>query len=187
MADNTYAGNSLDNFLNNTWYNGGTYGGVTFPGLTPTAKAAIVDKTFTQDSWNLDSTAPSYVGKYKSGNNEATYNIKLANAQYESAITRHVYALSVQDVLDYLGASISDTSSNTKLTYTNIWQMFWNSSTSQNDLIWFSSASAGYSRDAMSVVGVYGYVGYGNADIYGYSVRPAFKIDLSKISWSKTT
>lgn len=40
-SSQTYSGSLLDTALNTTWYNT----------LSTTAKAAIVDKTFKQDSW----------------------------------------------------------------------------------------------------------------------------------------
>ena len=50
-----YAGSALDTYLNSTWYDT----------LTSTAKTAIVDKTFTQDSWYTgDSGDPDYSGYF---------------------------------------------------------------------------------------------------------------------------
>lgn len=111
--DNTYADNTLDNYLNVTWYNT----------LSTAMKNAIVDKTFTQDSWYENSSgSPVYTGRYGSKKPGSTnYTLSLANSAYRSAITRHVYALSIQDVLDYvLDTSITDG----KLDNYNIWEMY---------------------------------------------------------------
>ena len=146
-------------------------------------KSAIVDKTFTQDSWKRDSSAPTkshYTGKY----NLDPYYLTLVNAAYGSSITRHCYCLSVQDVLDYLEATTSMGTSDTTLTDTNIWKMFWNVTTSQDVTnIWLRSTSSSNSGTVFNVSVSYGdlhsrYVEYDGA------VRPAFQIDLSKISWS---
>lgn len=172
--NNTYAGKNIDTYCNNTFYSG----------LSAAMKSAIVDKTFTQDSWKRDSSVPTpshYTGKYGS----STYYLTLANAAFGTSITRHCYVLSVQDVLDYLGATTSMSISDTTLTDTNLWKMFWNQSTSPGSIYpWLRSAYAGNSTRACNVSG---YRGDLVSDIvtYGSAARPAFKIDLSKIAWSK--
>ena len=172
--NNTYAGKSLDTYCNNTFYSG----------LSAAMKSAIVDKTFTQDSWDLDSsvsTPSHYTGKYGS----SAYYLTLKNAAYGSSITRHCYCLSVQDVLDYLEATTSMGTSDTTLTDTNIWKMFWNVTTSQSfKTIWLRSAVSSDSNRVFNVSGDYGFLGRVNVgEVKG--VRPAFQIDLSKIAWSK--
>lgn len=172
-SNNIYAGKSLDTYCNSTFYSG----------LSAAMKAAIVDKTFTQDSWNWSSSVPTpshYTGKYGS----STYYLTLGNAAFGTSITRHCYVLSVQDVLDYLGATTSMGISDTTLTNVNIWKMFWNQTTSVGaSYLWLRSAYASYSGDAFRVSG-----NFGRLDNYyvddAYAVRPAFQIDLSKISWS---
>ena len=139
---------------------------------------------FTQDSWEWLNSVPTeshYTGKHGS----STYYLTLKNAAYGPSITRHCYCLSVQDVLDYLEATTSMGISDTTLTDTNIWKMFWNVTTSQrNKSIWLRSASE-YSPAYASFV-------YGSSGDLDYSLvnntcaaRPAFQIDLSKIAWSK--
>ena len=172
--NNTYAGKNIDTYCNNTFYSG----------LSAAMKSAIVDKTFTQDSWAWWDSAPTeshYTGKYGS----STYYLTLGNAAYGSSITRHCYCLSVQDVLDYLEATTSMGTSDTTLTDTNIWKMFWNVTTSQNGkYIWLRSADSSGSSNAFYVNNDYGLL-----DIFDvsntYAARPAFQIDLSKIAWSK--
>ena len=172
--NNTYAGKNIDTYCNNTFYNE----------LSSAMKSAIVDKTFTQDSWNRDSSVPTpshYTGKYGS----SPYYLTLVNATYGSSITRHCYCLSVQDVLDYLEATTSMGTSDTTLTDTNIWEMFWNVTTSQSGkYIWLRSANSSYSGRAFYVAGSYGELGSNSVERI-YAARPAFQIDLSKIAWSK--
>ena len=173
-SNNTYAGINIDTYCNNTFYSG----------LSTVMKSAIVDKTFTQDSWKRDTSVLAeshYTGKYGS----STYYLMLVNAAYGSSITRHCYCLSVQDVLDYLEATKSMGTSDTTLTDTNIWKMFWNVTTSQSDKnIWLRSANSSYSYEALYVNGYSGALGCRDVNT-AYAARPAFQIDLSKIAWSK--
>lgn len=172
--NNTYAGKNIDTYCNNTFYSG----------LSAAMKSAIVDKTFTQDSWRRFSSAPTtshYTGKYVSN----TYYLTLGNAAFGDSITRHCYVLSVQAVLDYLGTTTSMGISDTTLTDTNIWQMFWNQSTSPGSIyLWLRSAGAGDANRAFSVNVSFGNLSNNYVDD-AYAVRPAFQIDLSKIAWSK--
>lgn len=172
--NNTYAGKNIDTYCNNTFYSG----------LSAAMKSAIVDKTFIQDSWKRDFSAPTkshYTGKYGS----STYYLTLANAAFGTSITRHCYCLSVQDVLDYLEATTSMGTSDTTLTDTNIWKLFWNVTTAQsNEDIWLRSADSSYSDSAFRVYGGSGNVGSYDVDSAN-AARPAFQIDLSKIAWSK--
>ena len=172
--NNTYAGKNIDTYCNNTFYTD----------LSATMKSAIVDKTFTQDLWSWTSSASTkshYTGKYGS----STYYLTLENAAFGTSITRHCYCLSVQDVLDYLEATTSMGTSDTTLTDTNIWKMFWNVTTSQRGkYIWLRSA---YSSDSYYTFGVNGGIGdldYDRVDRTRVA-RPAFQIDLSKVEWSK--
>lgn len=168
-SSNTYAGSNIDTYCNNTFYSGG---------LSPTIKDAIVDKTFTQDSWNIyfDAvTEPHYTGKDTNGE---LYYLVLNNTAYGTSITRHCYCLSIQDTLDYLECTISMDASDTTLTGTNVLQIF--SSQSGKD-IWLRSAASfdsSYAFVARSRLG--------NRTVNGkYAVRPAFQIDLSKVAWTK--
>ena len=172
--NNTYDGKNIDTYCNNTFYSG----------LSAAMKSAIVDKTFTQDSWTWDTsvpTQPHYTGK----NSSSTYYLTLANAAFGTSITRHCYCLSVQDVLDYLEATTSMGTSDTTLTYTNIWTMFWNVTTSPDSkYIWLCSANSSGSGRASTVSGNFGELGINYVDRL-YVARPAFQIDLSKVEWSK--
>lgn len=86
---------------------------------------------------------------------------------------RKVYALDVDDVIQYLG-SVS--------TPQDINEMYWNIRTSSGKFAWLRSARSGKTTDAIGINGGFGglvhfeYKG-GNCDIH-----PAFVIDLSKLS-----
>ena len=172
--NNTYAGKNIDTYCNNTFYNG----------LSAAIKSAIVDKTFMQDSWSRDTsvpTEPHYTGKYGS----STYYLKLVNEAFGTSITRHCYCISVQDVLDYLEATTSMGMSDTTLTDTNVWKMFWNDTTSPTSkFILLRSANSSYYNRAFVVFGHSGDLGSYYVDNAGVA-RPAFQIDLSKVEWSK--
>ena len=172
--NNTYAGINIDTYCNNTFYNG----------LSSAMKSAIVDKTFTQDSWEWYNSAPigtHYTGKSSS----STYYLTFVNAAYGSSITRHCYCLSVQDVLDYLEATTSMGTSDTTLTNTNVWKMFWNVTASQSGkTIWLRSARSSSTNRVFRVSGEVGNLGSSFVNDT-FTARPAFQIDLSKISWSK--
>ena len=170
-GNNTYAGSSLDTYLNSTWYNT----------LTAAAKAAIVSKTFNQDGWYWGTSgSPVYSGHYGPtvpGTN--SYSISKDSDTYGDQITRNVYALSVQDVIDY----ITDTDvGDGKLENYNIWKMFWNMTTQPSDLEypWLRSADPSDTSIGWGA-------GYSNGDIVrlfldnNVSVRPALTVDLSKI------
>ena len=171
--NNTYAGENMDTYCNDTFYSG----------LSSAMKSAIVDKTFTQDSWASVSSVPTeshYTGKYGS----STYYLTLANAAYGVSITRHCYCLSIQDVLDYLEATTSMGTSDTTLTDTNVWQMFWNTTSSQSDNVWLRSADSSDRESVFCAIGAIGVLGYRGVTATS-AVRPAFQIDLSKVEWSK--
>lgn len=174
IHNNTYDGKSLDIYCNNTFYNG----------LSGATKIAIVDKAFTQDSWDRVTSVPTpshYTGKDTDGD---LYYLLLTNAAYGESITRHCYCLSVQDVLDYLDATVSMGTSDTTLTGTNVLQMFWNVTVPQSGKhIWLRSATD-VSSNAFYARGIYGYLGTGEIGT-AHEVRPAFQIDLSKIEWTK--
>lgn len=172
--NNTYAGKNIDTYCNNTFYSG----------LSAAMKSAIVDKTFAQDSWRRGSSVPTeshYTGKYGS----STYYFTLANAAFGTSITRHCYCLSVQDVLDYLEATTSMGISDTTLTDTNVWKMFWDATTSPGTKnIWLRSADSSNSDGAFGVNGDFGRLDSFSV-YYTFAARPAFQIDLSKVEWTK--
>lgn len=172
--NNTYAGKNIDTYCNSTFYNG----------LSAAIKTAIIDKTFTQDSWTRSSVAPTESHYTGIDTNKNSYYLTLANAAYGTSITRHCYCLSVQDVLDYLECTTSMGTSDTMLTDVNIWKMFWNVITSPGDKrIWLRSAYASNSDYAFNVHGSLGRL-IPFVTNYEFAARPAFQIDLSKVEWS---
>lgn len=173
--NNTYAGKNIDTYCNSTFYNG----------LSAAIKTAIIDKTFTQDSWTRSSVAPTESHYTGIDTNKNLYYLTLANAAYGTSITRHCYSLSVQDVLDYLECTTSMGTSDTMLTDVNIWKMFWNVITSPGDKrIWLRSAYASNSDYAFNVHGSIGRL-IPFVTNYEFAARPAFQIDLSKVEWTK--
>lgn len=168
-----YAGSTLDIHLNTDWYNT----------LNSTAKAAIVDKTFRQDRWYIGSSDgnPVYPANHTGGESVVEYVISLSSATFGESITRHVYALSVQDVLDYIGATPDMTAENTVITSENIDTLL-----KPLDSTWLSSAvDDGTTQYACYVAGNAAQLTKYVAN-RGRIIRPAFQIDLSKIEWSYT-
>ena len=172
-SNNTYEGSTLDTYLNTTWYST----------LSNDAKSAIVDKTFRQDKWYLTAQGdPDYNGFYgttKPGTNG--YTVSLMSASFGNEITRHVYAISTQDVLDYV---LDTTITDGELQNYNIWKMFWNNEVQHTNMfVWLMSAStSGY---AMMIQGTSGYISDRNYSISSNMyARPAFQIDLSKIDFT---
>ena len=170
-----YAGSLLDTYLNETWYNT----------LNSTAKAAIVAQNKTQDMWYKNDVGdPDYNGTYLSGSTTTNYTI----SKYSGTVAignRNVYALSVQDVIDYLGVTSSMTSDNSTLNASNILQMFWNTTSqpSGKTSIWLSSATAARYYVSWYVYPDYGYP-YSIDATKLYAVRAAFVIDLSRVEWN---
>lgn len=174
-SSNTYAGSDLDTYLNTTWYNT----------LSSTAKSAIVSKTFTQDSLYWGNTGdPDYSGYYGTTNpGTIAYTVSLGSATYGSEITRNIYALSFQDVIDYvMDSSITDGA----LQNYNIWTLFWNTTSQPSGVTnsWLRSASDDYPSRVWLVNCTYGNFSRNTVTSSGYAARPAFTIDLSKIAFT---
>ena len=177
-VNNTYEGKNIDTYCNNTYYNA----------LSTSMKSAIVDKTFTQDSWKYDSssvpTQEHYTGKYSS-HGSGTYYLILVNAAKGASITRHCYCLSVQDVLDYLDVTTSMAASDTTLTDMNVWMMFWNvNKLDENKHIYLRSASTSNYFFVFNANGFFGRIDESGAAAAN-DVHPAFQIDLSKVEFTK--
>ena len=168
-----YAGSDLDTYLNTTWYNT----------LSSTAKAAIVPESRTQymyryyDEPNTPNT-PTYTYQYQYNWSDSDYE----NANLTDSIlisNRNIFALDLKDIFDYFG-KVCITSNELMELWTN------QTSTVSGKYWWLSSANAGNLGYAWRVDG-------GNGNLFGigvdraYAVRPAFNLDLSKISFTKTT
>lgn len=165
-----YAGSDLDIYLNTTWYNT----------LTSTVKAAIVPESRTQymyqfyDEPNTPNT-PTYTYQYQWSWSDSDYE----NANLTDSIligNRNIFALDLKDIFDYFG-KVCITSNELMELWTN------QTSAVSSKYWWLSSADA---ADPNRAWGVYG--GNGNL-IKGLggacAVRPAFTIDLSKISYTR--
>lgn len=175
---NVYTNSDLDVYLSQTFYNS----------LSTTMQSAIVAKTFQQDLWYWNSGTsggsgnPIYQGTYQVTND---YRLGLGSATFGSSILRKCYVLSVQDVIDYLEVTTGMSITNTTLTSKNLWKMFWNTTISPglNYYTWLRSARGNFSTSAFYVASEQGYLTTNDTN-RTTAVRPAFQIDLSKISWS---
>ena len=171
-----YDGSDIDIYLNTTWYNT----------LTSTAKAAIVPENVVCDAWYWDNTGdPDYTGTYGSSV-PGTYNYTIS--KYAGGTlnigNRNVFALGVQDVIDYLNDSSVQVDTTAILRNVNIWKMFWNDEVSHSGKYpWLRSSSTGSSSGAWYV---YGDVGFLGDDVVNISsvMRPALNLDMSKIQYT---
>ena len=168
-----YQGSTLDVYLNETF----------FATLSATMQAAIVPKAINQDMWGYGSSAPSsgtyYHQTYGSANRYYYDNSSGVSYGTAEVGSRNVYALSLREVIDYLGVP-----ENGDFTDTDIWQMFWNDNSSHSEqYLWLRSA---YGNNSGTAVILYGSLGFFSDINYNrsYSVRPAFQIDLSKVEWT---
>lgn len=176
-STNTYSGSILDTYLNTTWYNT----------LSSDAKAAIVPKNITQDSWHQGTTgSPQYSGTYgNTAPGSTSYTISKGSDNYRAIGSRYVYAISIQEILDYLSDNSVLVDTSGMLRNQNIWKMFWNQTTDISEFLWLRSASA---DDYILAWYVNGYFGYPGADraFNENAVRGALQIDLSKIDFTIT-
>ena len=181
-SNSRYSDSALNNILNTTWYNT----------LSTTAKAAIVPKNIVQDYWYWSNDTilgePHYSGKCGATYPGTTaYIVSKDNVSTPVNIgSRYVYAMSVQEVIDYLSDSNVLYQKDIMLMNANIWKMFWDKitrpqTTSLSVLlrsVWSKEANRVWCADPN-----YGYLGdayIGNANI----ARPAFQIDLSKVDFT---
>ena len=171
-----YDGSDIDIYLNTTWYNT----------LTSTAKAAIVPENVVCDAWYWDSTGdPDYTGSYgDSVPGTSNYTISKYAGGTLNIGNRNVFALGVQDVIDYLNDSSVQVDTTAILRNVNIWKMFWNDEVSHSDKYpWLRSSFADDSYAAWRVRGDRGRL---DMDYVGnsYVVRPALNLDMSKIQYT---
>lgn len=168
-----YEDSNIDTYLNETWYNA----------LSDKLKNAIIPKTFHQDVWARATTSVQEIRKYASII-ENTYYI-LTSETFGSELTRNVYAPSLQDIADYVGATENMTYKNTTLTPTNTRVMFTNSDKKSDGGIWLRSRQDLHFEWAIFLdvdkVAQMAAVGAGGQS---YGVRPMFQVDLSKIDWT---
>lgn len=167
-----YAGSDLDVYLNTTWYNT----------LTSTAKAAIVPESRTQYMYknygepNTPNT-PTYTYQYQINWADTEDYTNYDNADLTDSILigdRNVFALDLKDIFDYFGKVC--------ITSNELMQLWTNQTSKVNHYWWLSSADADSPDGAWQVQGHSGDLGGDSVDS-AYVVRPAFQIDLSKISY----
>lgn len=170
-----YEGSDIDIYLNTTWYNT----------LTSTAKAAIVPENVVCDVWYWGNTGdPDYTGTYgTSVPGTDNYTISKYAGGTLNIGNRNVFALGVQDVIDYLNDSSVQVDTTAILRNVNIWKMFWNDEVSHFAYPWLRSSVAGNSSNAWSVYGEAGGLRYDGVE-FSYVVRPALNLNLSQIEFS---
>ena len=168
-----YEGSTLDTYLNTTWYNT----------LTSATKAAIVPENVVCDAWywsrNTASGDPVYKGTYGTTN----YSIGKYAGGTLNIGNRNVFALGVQDVIDYLNDSSVQVDTTAILRSVNIWKMFWNDEVQHYEYPLLRSSNASNYEGAFGVFGNDGRLG--NRTVTNSSVvRPALNLNLSQIEFS---
>ena len=171
-----YEGSTIDTYLNTTWYNT----------LTSTTKAAIVPESVVCDAWYRGSTGdPDYTGTYGSSvPGTSNYTISKYAGGTLNIGNRNVFALGVQDVIDYLNDSSIQVDTTAILRNVNIWKMFWNDEVSHSGkYLWLRSSYAADSDYAWYVNGGDGYLN-GNDVNYSDVVRPALNLNLNQVEFT---
>ena len=171
-----YEGSTIDTYLNTTWYNT----------LTSATKAAIVPENVVCDAWYLDNTGdPDYTGTYGTAvPGTSNYTISKYAGGTLNIGNRNVFALGVQDVIDYLNDLSVQVDTSAILRNVNIWKMFWNDEVSHSGKYpWLRSSYAGGSNGAW---GVRGYRGLLDNNIVFDSnvVRPALNLNLNQVEFT---
>lgn len=152
-----YEGGTLDALLNETYYNT----------LSDTIKGKIQSKSITQNSWYYTSSALADPDATIVALNGSTYKYKKNGTV--GTYSRNVYALDVQDVVDYIG---------TNGTGADLNNMFFGTPSTVTRYAWLRSANSSNGDGAFGVSGGSGgvyYFGYGSTR----EVRPAFTIALN--------
>ena len=174
-----YEGSDIDTYLNTTWYNT----------LTSTTKAAIVPEFVVCDAWYWGNTGdPDYTGTYGTAvPGTDNYTISKYTGGTLNIGERNVFALSVQDVIDYLNDSSVQVDTSAILRNVNIWKMFWNDEVSHSGKYsWLRSSDADDPVTAWNVLGNYGNLS-GIVVDGSYVVRPALNLNLSQIEFTKVS
>lgn len=179
-----YADSDLDTYLNTTWYNT----------LSNTAKAAIRPESRTQgmyQHYTSPSTpnTPTYTYQYQYNWQDSEYR----NADLTDSVlvgNRNVFALDLKDIYDYFGKVC--------ITSNELMEMWTNQTSAVSDKHWGlmstykaggsggTSGGGGSASGVWTVNGVYGYLTSVGAAI-SCAVRPAFNIDLSKITFTEVS
>ena len=173
-----YEGSDIDTYLNTTWYNT----------LTSATKAAIVPENVVCDAWYYNNTGdPDYTGTYGAAvPGTSNYTISKYAGGTLNIGNRNVFALGIQDVIDYLNDSNVQVDTSAILRNVNIWKMFWNvktrpTTTSISPLLRSSyTGSSDLAWDVGKNNGGLGYYGVNNLRV----ARPALNLDLSQIEFT---
>lgn len=171
-----YEGANIDTYINTTWYNT----------LTSTAKTAIIPENVICDAWYWGNSGdPDYTGTYgDSVPGTSNYTISKYTGGTLNIGERNVFALGIQDVIDYLDDSSIQVDTSAILRNVNIWKMFWNDELSHSDkYLWLRSSIAGDSSSAWCAIGETGYLTRGTL-LSTFIVRPVLNLDLSKIPYT---
>ena len=171
-----YDGSDIDIYLNTTWYNT----------LTSATKAAIVPENVVCDAWHWNNSGdPDYTGTYGSSvPGTSNYTISKYAGGTLNIGNRNVFALGVQDVIDYLNDSSVQVDTAAILRNVNIWKMFWNDEVSHSGkILWLRSSSADSSGRAWLVNALDGIL-YNSVVLYSNVVRPALNLNLNQVEFT---
>lgn len=171
-----YEGSTIDTYLNTTWYNT----------LTSATKAAIVPENVVCDAWYWDNSGdPDYTGTYGTAvPGTSNYTISKYAGGTLNIGNRNVFALSVQDVIDYLNDSSVQVDTTAILRNTNIWKMFWNDGVSHSGKsLWLRSSYAVNSNSAWTMNSYKGFLYYNPAN-YSNVVRLTLNLNLSQLPFT---
>ena len=171
-----YEGSDIDTYLNTTWYNT----------LKDSVKTAIVSENVVCDAWYLGNRGdPDYTGTYGTAiPGTSSYTISKYAGGTLNIGNRNVFALGVQDIIDYLNDSSVQVDTTAILRNVNIWKMFWNDETSHSGKYpWLRSSLADLSDSAWYVRGNGGSLYSGTVD-NSYVVRPALNLNLNQVEFS---
>ena len=156
--------------------------------LSEAVKAKIVDKTFQQDSWDNDGSNPYYTYMGYSGNTapgSEAYVVSRDSTTFGSEIVRRTYALSVQDILDYVfDTSVTDG----YLQNYNVWQAIspykylvgsgWYGGNNQKFYLRSANVSSNTSGDTMCVISEGGI--FGEKSDTQLPICIGFQLDISQ-------
>ena len=163
-----YEGNTIDTFLNTTLYNT----------LTSATKAAIVPEYVVCDAWYKDNTGdPDYT------NTNGTSISKYAGGTLNIG-KRNVFALGIQDIIDYLNDSSVQVDTTAIFRNVNIWKMFWNGEGPYYDRnLWLRSSYAIDEEYAWFIDSNSGALNTIDLSV-PRAVRPALNLNLNQVEFS---
>jgi hypothetical protein len=163
-----YEGSDLDTYLNTTYYNS----------LSSAVKSAIVDETLVQSCYSrATGQSSSAMFNIKRLDNDTIY--AYTKTTQRTVGSRHIHAIELDEIKSYFNASIGDLIQGTAIN-----ELFFEQTTAISKYVWCASADADNSIRAFRVNGSYGALNYSYCN-YSSEVRPAFRINLSTINYTK--